>query len=1081
MIDVPVEDVVSPSGNTGGALRAWRLNAWTNNNTTSYFISAKLILNTPPGVFGVPSDLSFVEDVAGNIDLSSATFTDSEDNALTVTLTASAGTLAATSAGGVTVTGSGSGTLTLAGLPAALNTFLDTASNIRYTTPADGPGPYTLTVSASDGTEGLASNPAVTLNVTPTPDVTTVSAAPPSGFYKAGDTVAVDVTFDMAATVAPGATLLLETGAVDRVATSAGGTGSTARFAYVVQHGDTAADLDYAATSALSGTITGNGHAADLTLPARGATGSLGATSAVVIDTIAPVVTDGRIGLSGASGSGGTFIVGDTVTASWDASGGDGDTNLGAGLGSVSIDFSAFGGGAAVPAGLSGSVWSASYTIVAGSSTTGTNLDVAVTATDAAGNAATTSDTTDATVDATPPVVRAAHIARSGATGTGGTFRIGDTVTATWDNSAAGDGNDDIHSATFDFTDFGGGPAVAATHSAGIWTASHTITAGAIDGTSRNLRVTALDLAGNRSSPVGGGNASVDNVAPAVADGEIAVSGGTGPGGAFRIGDPVTVAWTSANTDAIDVVTVDFSAFGGPAAAPAAQGGSVWTATHILPAGTLSSSGLPLSVTALDNAANPLTTTKATVYTANTIAPGVVVTGPTEIVTERFTVEIAFSEDVAADLDASEIRVTNGTVAEVAPVPGASSRFTARIDPVLGNSVVVQVLADAVTSDAGGNPNTASNAFTVFAGSVASAFDDYRAEIRQVLVDDAERSLRSVMATNQRMMRGARERFEAAAQQRAACLADPEASAEDPACEIGPASRNSVPFDIVGGFAISGHNLDTRGTFHGETGVGDGSVRRLYFGDFDIRHDGGTGSTTATVTGRMAWERMAGERTMLGYFVGGELARTDIDGTFDGTQDRLGVTVGGYVVRQLTASLFADGLLTLGAGRNDLRMANDVLALESDYTTRTATIRAAVSGAYAHGRLEFRPELAISYGRTWIGDVRFSGRAYGLSDDSQTLDAGVVSVASVTLRPEAIWSLDGDASGDGTTRLSVAPRLLCDRVIATVRTSDCGGGIEVGVGSRSRDGLRNADVRVVMDRVGGRTRSSVALGFEQRF
>src|SRR5204862_1866141 len=105
---------------------------------------------------------------------------------------------------------------------------------------------------------------------------------------------------------------------------------------------------------------------------------------------------------------------------------------------------------------------------------------VAVTAKEDASNVTTTADTANATVDSQAPTVTDANIAIAGASGTGGAFKIGDTVTATWNNTAGGDNNaDTISTVTVDFTQFGGGAAVAASNSAGTWTATYTIVAGA--------------------------------------------------------------------------------------------------------------------------------------------------------------------------------------------------------------------------------------------------------------------------------------------------------------------------------------------------------------------------------------------------------------------------------------------------------------------------------------------------------------------------------------------------------------------------------------------------------------------------
>lgn len=95
------------------------------------------------------------------------------------------------------------------------------------------------------------------------------------------------------------------------------------------------------------------------------------------------------------------------------------------------------------------------------------------------------------------PTVTDAAISISGASGTGGAYKIGDTVTATWNNTAGGDNNSVVTSVTVDFSQFGGGAAVAATNSSGTWTATYTIVGGAISNTNRNVSVTATNGAGS--------------------------------------------------------------------------------------------------------------------------------------------------------------------------------------------------------------------------------------------------------------------------------------------------------------------------------------------------------------------------------------------------------------------------------------------------------------------------------------------------------------------------------------------------------------------------------------------------------
>ena len=371
----------------------------------------------------------------------------------------------------------------------------------------------------------------------------------------------------------------------------------------------------------------------------------------------------------------------------------------------------------------------------------------------------------------------------------------------------------------------------------------------------------------------------------------------------------------------------------------------------------------------------------------------------------------------------------------------------------------------------------------------ATAFAEYEEEIRAMLVDNSRRNLTSAMSANQRLIRDARGRMIEAQQALSGCNVDETENdagfeSELDTFECTPnsvVSRNHVPFDIDGSLALNGTTLSTRGNFFEQTGNYEGTQRRLFFGDFDVQHDGDTGSTTATLTARVAWEQMTSDRTMLGYFIGGELASSNITGAFEGDQDRVGVTAGGYAVHELTDQVYFDGFLSYGIGRNNLKMANDVLGLTSDYTTRTATAGAALSGVYEYEQYEFRPELAFSYGYTWIGNVRFTGRAYGLVDDTLSLDAGNVSITNLTLRPEVIWALDADTVSDSNSQLSFAPRAICERSIATTRTENCGSGAEIGLTSISEDGLSNAEFRVIVDRVGSSNRSSLALNIEHRF
>jgi hypothetical protein len=345
-------------------------------------------------------------------------------------------------------------------------------------------------------------------------------------------------------------------------------------------------------------------------------------TDIKAIPSPATVTATNIVYTSTGSGTGGAYKIGDTVIVTWDNAG-SGDNN--SGLTGVTMNFSQFGGGAAVTATNNGEVWSASYTIVAGSiDLAGRHVQVNATN---GGGTTTLADITGQVVDNVAPTVTDANISLSGASGTSGAFKAGDTVTATWNNTAGGDNNTDtISNVTVDFSQFGGGSAVAASNSSGTWTATYTITSGAIDATSRNVSFTATDNAGNTTTRADTSNATVDSIAPTVTDARIAISGGTGTSGAYKIGDTVTVTWNNTaggdnNSDTISGVTVDFSQFGGGAAVAATNSSGTWTATYTITAGAISNSNRNVSVTASDNAGNSTTRADTSNATVDNAAP----------------------------------------------------------------------------------------------------------------------------------------------------------------------------------------------------------------------------------------------------------------------------------------------------------------------------------------------------------------------------------------------------------------------------------------------------------------------------
>ena len=337
----------------------------------------------------------------------------------------------------------------------------------------------------------------------------------------------------------------------------------------------------------------------------------------------------------------------------------------------------------------------------------------------------------------------------------------------------------------------------------------------------------------------------------------------------------------------------------------------------------------------------------------------------------------------------------------------------------------------------------------------ATEFSDKSDAILQTVTDNELRGLTSALSANQAMVQDAKGRFVAGADQ-------------------------DVALDVDGSLTANPVSLSSMGTFFGQSTNGNGT-RQLVFGSFDVQRDDTTGASTATFNGKIAWEKMVSDTTLLGYFIGGDLARSNIAGSFTGDQDHLGVTAGGYAVHEMAKQLYLDGFVSVGAGRNNLTMDDGVLALESDYTTRSATFGASVSGVIGPEGYEIWPELALTIGRTWIDTVAFTGTAYDATDDSLSLDAGMVTLANLTFRPEFRVPLDGAEVANSLRLITLAPRLICQQTTTTTTAQTCGGGAEIGLQTHSADGTATASAQILSDWIDGQTRTSGQLSVEMRF
>ena len=111
--------------------------------------------NDDPTITDLPTDITVLEDVASNIDLSAATFgdVDAGSNSIKLSIKAGTGTISVAASAGLSFTGNASDSITIIGTASNIDAYLNTASNILYTSASNinGNDATTLTLTANDG------------------------------------------------------------------------------------------------------------------------------------------------------------------------------------------------------------------------------------------------------------------------------------------------------------------------------------------------------------------------------------------------------------------------------------------------------------------------------------------------------------------------------------------------------------------------------------------------------------------------------------------------------------------------------------------------------------------------------------------------------------------------------------------------------------------------------------------------------------------------------------------------------------------------------------------------------------------
>ena len=441
-----------------------------------------------------------------------------------------------------------------------------------------------------------------------------------------------------------------------------------------------------------------------------------------------------------------------------------------------------------------------------------------------------------------------------------------------------------------------------------------------------------------------------------------------------------------------------------------------------------------------------------------------------------FPITATFSEPVSG-MTLSDFDVVNGVATSFAnPSPGVYTVIVTPTDPLRPINVTVP---QGAANDADGAPNSASSTLTFVV--VAAPTPTDLVAIEEIIVEETVRDLRNSIAFNQRATRNARARhagYLRCSNLREDDLARAETDAE--ALAGCAAVRGiSIEPEFDGKLSVSKSLTTANGSFLTQKSSLDGTSRRLAFGELSLsRFD--DGDVTATVNGRVAWERLVGEDVLRGLFVGATANRSDIEDDFNGNRTGFGLNAGAYFVDQLATNLFWDGFVTLGLGRNTLDLGNGTLDVDGTYNTASVQVGLALTGQRDYSRFTLFPELSLAYGVASVGDADITSvSTFATTND--VLSVGSVALGIVRFRPEFVFAGEADRFGISRRQLSVAPSVLCETIRADGTDTDCGGGLEIEWSSASEDGRGEFSARASREVVGGESRDALSFMYERPF
>ena len=380
----------------------------------------------------------------------------------------------------------------------------------------------------------------------------------------------------------------------------------------------------------------------------------------------------------------------------------------------------------------------------------------------------------------------------------------------------------------------------------------------------------------------------------------------------------------------------------------------------------------------------------------------------------------------------------------------------------------------------------ADTASVIFSGPGDTTFDTNADEIQSIIVENVVDTLRDGLTASQSVVDGARHRFaedlQGAANENCGDTPDQLRKSDDTLDDCQDDLRltlgGDLPFTMSTRGQATPDGVMIRGDFWGLSQNASATRRQLLFGDFDLTRDE-DGQTSGYLQARLLNEFRPSPSTLVGLSFGANTRQQNVDDGFIGTQTSQGLSMGTYFVHSLGSSLFLDGFLDFGLGKNQIDLSKLGLQVEGDYRSSTLQLGGTLSGTIDFAAFDLEPQMGFAYGRSNVGSIDLLAQTTG-TITNETVDIGSVSLARLSLTPEVHVPLV--LSEPGSALFDFSPMLLCEWTQTTIgSTTKCGGAATFELSVTSADNNSNVNARIGVERIGDGTRSSIGFEFQKRF